>query len=179
MTSRTFSLDDLPQLSLHHLAWFEGDDAGDGAGLGCNRDYRDLRGLRRDQLRRVAAVESQQMERFVTDGPACGGCEEGCDACELEVDGLELGVASAVVALSTIGCIPYTSCNGGVFDGEHVEELLIVGFYLRPAQVQAVKEAGRDAGVGLTNDHNGGVYAVTDDPRAMVAFAMKLGGLES
>jgi hypothetical protein len=179
MTSRIFSLEDLPPLSLSHLAWFEGDDAGDGTGLGCNHDYRDLRGLTRGELRRAVAAESQEIERFIADGPACEGCEDGCDACEPEFDELELGVASAVVALSVIGCIPYTSCNGGAFGGEHAADLLIVGFYLRPAQVQAVKEAGQRAGVGLTNDRNGGVYVVTNNPRAMIAFAMKLGGLET
>lgn len=179
MTWCTLPPENLPPLSLSHLAWFEGDDAGEGSGLGCNHDYRDLRGLTRDELRRVVAAESEQIERFVADGAGCEGCVDGCEACDPEVDGLELGVASAVVALSTIGCIPYTSCNGGVFGGEHVANLLIVGFYLRPAHVQAVKEACRWAGVGLTNDRNGGVYLVSNNPRAMTAFAVKLGGLET
>lgn len=84
-----------------------------------------------------------------------------------------------MVALSAIGCIPYTSCNGGVFGGEHTADLLIVGSYLRPPHVETVREAARRAGVGLTNDRNGGIYAVTDDPRAMIGFATTLGGLDS
>jgi len=179
LTSRRFSPDDLPPLSLSHLAWFEGDEAGDGTGLGCNHDYRDLRGLKLEDVRRVAALESQRIESALEGGWDCTGCDEACEDCEPEVEGLELGVASAVVGLSALGCIPYTSCNGGVFGGEHVADLLIVGFYLRPPHVETVREAGRRAGVGLTNDRNGGVYVVTDDPRAMTAFAMGLGRVES
>lgn len=174
MTSPRFSFDDVPPLSLSYLAWFDGDDADDGTGLGCNLEYRDLRGLRLEDLRRVLDRESKWIERFLADGSDCDGCEDGCDACELEVEGLELGVASAVVALSALGCIPYTSCNGGVFGGEHVADHLIIGFYLRPPHVETVREASRRAGVGLTNDRSGGVYVVTDDPRAMLEFASAL-----
>lgn len=111
-----------------------------------------------------------------------GGVGAACDGGEdygPEVEELELGTASAVVALSVVGCIPYTSCNGGAFGGEHVTEFLVVGFYLRPPQAPAVRAAAQSAGVVLTNDPTGGVYVVTNDPQAMVAFAVKLGGLES
>lgn len=178
MTLRQFSPDDLPPLSLSHLAWFEGDEACEGTGLGCNRDYQDLRGMALEDLRQVVDQESDEIKRVLAGEVGCDGCHEGCEECQPEIQGLELGVVSAVVALSAIGCIPYTSCNGGAFGGEHAADLLIVGFYLRPPLIQAVREAGRVAGVGLMNDRNGGFYVVTDDPWAMIAFAMKLGGLE-
>jgi hypothetical protein len=53
MTSPAFTLDALPRLCLSDLAWFEGEDAGEGTGLGCNHDYRDLRDMRPADLRRV------------------------------------------------------------------------------------------------------------------------------
>jgi len=179
VTSRPFSLDDLAPLSLSHLAWFEGDEAGEETGLGCNLDYRDLRGITWEEVRRVIALETEQVESALGGSASCDGCDDGCNGCELEIEGLELGVVSAVAALSAIGCIPYTSCNGGVFGGEHAADLLIVGFYLRPPHVETVREAARRAGVGLTNDRNGGVYVVANDPRAMVHFAATLGGLDS
>lgn len=179
MTTRPFSPNELPPLSLSHLVWFEGDEAGAGTGLGCNLDYEDLRGLSLEEVRRVVALESEQVATLLADGSGCDGCDDGCHRCHLEIEGLELGVVSAVAALSAIGCIPYTSCNGGVFGGEHTADLLIVGFYLRPPHVETVRDAARRAGVGLTNDRDGGVYVVTDDPRAMICFAMKLAGLDS
>lgn len=115
MSSSSFRVEDLPPLKLSHLAWFEGDDAADGVGLGCNHDYRDLRGLTRTDLRRVIDQESRELDRRLQSAPQCHGCEDGCSECEAEFEGLDLGVASAVVALSVIGCIPYTSCNGGRF----------------------------------------------------------------
>lgn len=177
MTSSSFRMADLPPLKLSHLAWFEGEDAADGSGLGCNHDYRDLRGLTPADLRFIVDWESRELELRLQSAALCDGCEDGCPQCEAELEGLELGVASAVVALSVIGCIPYTSCNGGRFGGAHVAEVLIVGFYVRPALVAQIREAAARAGVGLTNDRCGGLYVLTDEPRDMMSFAVALGGL--
>lgn len=177
MSSSPLLIDRLPPLKMSHLAWFEGEDAADGVGLGCNRDYRDLRGLTVKDLRLVVDWESRELDRITKSGPRCVGCEDGCGDCEAEIDGLELGVASVVVALSVVGCIPYTSCNGGLFGGAHAAEVCIVGFYMRPAHVSQVKGAAGQAGVGLTNDRCGGFYVLADDPRAMMAFAVTLSGL--
>ncbi len=157
MISHPFSVSGLPPLSLSRLAWFEGAEAANGAGLGRNRDYRDLRGVPLEAVRRVVAIEREQVESVLADGPGCDGCDDGCGGCDSEIDGLELGVVSAVAALSSIGCIPYTNCNGGVFGREHMADFLIVGFYLRRAHVETVREAARGAGVGLTNDREGGI----------------------
>lgn len=178
MTNRPFYPDELPPLSVSHLAWFENEEAADGTGLGCNLDYRDLRGLTLEDARRGVALESEQVEQLLANGSGCSGCDDGCQQCEPEIEGLELGVASTVVALSAFGCTPYTSCNGGAFGGDHPSSHLIVGFYLRPPHVETVRDAAWRAGVGLTNDANGGVYVITDDPRAMLTFAMKLGCFE-
>mgnify|MGYP001156573155 CR=1 FL=1 len=173
MTANTSSI---PPLSLSYLAWFEGEDAAEDSGLGCNRDYRDLRAMSSADLRRVIRAEANLIDQVLEGGLNDGAFEMGPDW-QLEVEELELGTASAVVALSVIGCIPYTSCNGGVFGGTHAADRLMVGFYMRPAHVEIVREASRSAGVGLTNDRCGGVYVVADDPRSMIAFAVKLGGL--
>lgn len=177
MSSPPLLIDRLPPLKVSHLAWFEGEDAADGVGLGCNRDYRDLRGLTVEDFRLVIDRETRELDRVAMNRLRCAGCEDGCDECEVEIDGLELGVASVVVALSVIGCIPYTSCNGGLLGGAHAAEVCIVGFYMRPAHVSQVKAAAGQARVGLTNDRCGGFYVLADDPRAMMAFAVALSGL--
>lgn len=174
MTANTASV---PPLSLSYLAWFEGEDAAEDSGLGCNRDYRDLRGMTSADLLRVIRAETSLIDQVLDDGLTDSALEADPD-CALEVEELELGTASAVVALSVIGCIPYTSCNGGVFGGTHAADRLMVGFYMRPAHVEIVREASRSAGVELTNDRCGGVYVVAVDPRSMIAFAVKLGGLD-
>lgn len=171
MTANTASI---PPLSLSYLAWFEGEDAAEDSGLGCNRDYRDLRGMTSADLHRVIRAETSLIDQVLDDGLTDSAFEVDPD-CPSEVEELELGTASAVIALSVIGCIPYTSCNGGVFGGTHAADRLMVGFYMRPVHVEIVREASRSAGVGLTNDRCGGVYVVASDPRSMIAFAVKLG----
>lgn len=172
----TVNTSSIPPLSLSYLAWFEGEDAAEDSGLGCNRDYRDLRGMTSVDLHRVLRTETSLIDQVLEGGLTHGALEVG-PHWQLEVDELELGTASAVVALSVVGCIPYTSCNGGVFGGTHAADRLVVGFYMRPAHLEIVREASRSAGVELTNDRCGGVYVVADDPRSMIGFAVKLGGL--
>lgn len=174
MTANTASI---PPLSLSYLAWFEGEDAADDSGLGCNRDYRDLRGMTAADLHRVIRAETSLIDQ-VLEGRFTDSASDLHQDWPLEVEELELGTASAVVALSVAGCIPYTSCNGGVFGGTHAADRLVVGFYMRPAHVEVVREASRSAGVELTDDRCGGVYVVADDARSMIAFAAKLGVLD-
>ncbi len=43
--------------------------------------------------------------------------------------GLDIGVASAVIALSAARCIPCSSCNGGAYGGSHQERHPVIAFY--------------------------------------------------
>jgi hypothetical protein len=134
----SFVAEDLMDLALANLAWFDGEDAGDDSGLGCNRDYRDLRGKTWADVRRVLECERRLVADFragewVPDEPGDGP----------EVEDLELGVASVVTALSALGCIPFTSCNGRAFGGEHDADALIVGFYARPKHWRKLVDLGR------------------------------------
>lgn len=91
----------------------------------------------------MVALESDQMESVLVADPDCDGCDNGSDRCDLQIEGLELGVVSAAAALSAIG------------------------FYLRPPHVQTVREAARRAGVGLTNDRDGGVWGCSAVPTVL------------
>src|SRR5262245_7331020 len=61
--------------------------------------------------------------------------EEGARPAALSAGrwGLDLGVASSVVALSAAGCVPFTSCNASTFEPGHSAPFPIVRFYARPA----------------------------------------------
>lgn len=161
---------DLRDLALANLAWFEGEDAGDDSGLGCNRDYRDLRGKTWADVRRVLECERRLVADFragewVSDEPGDGP----------EVEDLELGVASVVTALSALGCIPFTSCNGGAFGIDHEADRLIVGFYARPEHCPVLADVGRAAGTRLHAKH-GALWLrarVADDMLAWAARALE------
>lgn len=131
LVSRT----NLTNLAHSDLAWFEGEDAGDDSGLGCNRDYRDLRGKTWVDVRRVLECERRLIDELKARGWASDENGDGP-----EVEGLELGVAAAVTALSALGCIPFTSCNGGAFGGDHEANRLVVGFYARPEHCPVLEE---------------------------------------
>ena len=51
-----------------------------------------------------------------------------------DLRGLDIGVASAVAALSAARCIPFTSCNAGTFGGSHAETYPLVGSFARAQQ---------------------------------------------
>lgn len=163
---------DLTDLALADLAWFEGEDAGDDSGLGCNRDYRDLRGKTWADVRRVLECERRLMFDVETAKWVPGVDGEGP-----ELDGLELGVATAVTALSALGCIPFTSCNGGWFGGVHASARLIVGFYLRPYHLPSIQKAAAQADAALLAEQHGGLYVRADNPAALMAFAAALSEL--
>ncbi len=172
MQHRLVSRTNLTDLVLSDLAWFEGEDAADDSGLGCNRDYRDLRGKTWADVRRVLQCE----RRLMFDAEE-GKRVSGVDGEGPELDGLDLGVASAVNAVSALGCIPFTSCNGGWFGGIHASAQLIVGFYLRPAHLPHVQQAAAQAEIGLRQAQHGGMCLIADDPEALMAFAVALSEL--
>lgn len=164
LVSRT----NLTDLALSDLAWFEGDDAGDDSGLGCNRDYRDLRGKSWVDVRRVLECERHLIGELKARGWASDEDGDGP-----EVEGLGLGVAAAVTALSALGCTPFTSCNGGAFGGEHEADRLIVGFYARPEHCQALEEVCLAVQTKLHGEH-GALWIKANVPEGMLDWAERL-----
>ena len=111
--------------------------------------------LRADDIDAEAeALEEERLEAF--DDPLCG---------------LDVGVASATLALSAMGCTPASSCNGGMLGGFHNASHPVVGFYLTVGAARGALAAARTAEAGLILDADGRtrLYAAQVEP--MVRFA--------
>jgi hypothetical protein len=160
------------------LRWPKPSEASDERNLGCNREYVDLRGCSWEDLDRVADLENQLIARLMK----AHDVEDEYDliADELyETDdeglfGLDIGVASAVVALAAFGCIPFSNCNGGAYGGRHHEEHPLVAFFARPAHFPILTDAAEEADAGLERDSSGALLLYTDDIQNMNKFAEAL-----
>jgi hypothetical protein len=91
-----------------------------------------------------------------------------------ELYGLDLGVASSVVALSAAHCIPFSSCNAGTFGGYHHEDYPLVAFYARPPALDLLLACAEKAGIGLVAENTGELVAYAADVLHMRAFANAL-----
>lgn len=138
-----------------------------------NHDYRDLRWISPYDAERVAELESELVERVR--GAASPEDEMKLVDDELYEDpdgllGLDLGVAGAVAALASIGCIPVASCNGGAFGGWHHEDHPLVAFYAPRTLVPTLLRSATEASVGLDN-HEGALLLYADGVDGLMAFA--------
>lgn len=150
MAEQIFEVETGRAVRIEDLAWIEGEDAADDTGLGCNRDYRDLRATTWSEVDEVIAVERQRFEQSQTRG--------FMDSHEIRE--LDVGVAGATLALAAAGCVPFTSCNGGGLGGRHEYEYPLVAFYLPPLAVALVVAAAAEAGAGLFQDPRYGTVQV-------------------
>lgn len=175
---KTFDVEIERRVTASHLSWPEPGSAGYDSGLGGNRQYMDLRRLTWTEARRVYGVEAKIIARLeASDDP-----EEELDQIEDELYeedadhlyGLDIGVASSVIALSAARCVPFASCNAGAFGGRHHEWHPLVAFYARPPAVPQLLECAEDAGAGLGNNDNGALTVYADDIRKIRAFALAL-----
>lgn len=180
--SRTFDVEITRNLASEHLGWPEPGEAGwsgEDAGFGGNRCYCDLRGMRWSEVRRVYEYERDLINRITeNDDPE----EEYLRLEDEQYDdpdgiyGLDLGVASSVVALSAARCVPFSSCNAGAFGGSHNEAYPLVAFYARPAHVDLLLECAQEAECGLDAGRSGSaiLYACNIEPlRRFALEAMK------
>ncbi len=166
MSQAVFELEIARVIRPHDLTWVEGEDAANDTGLGCNRDYVDLRATTWAEVREALKIERGFLKRRV---PALDGLEL------LEIQDLDIGVAGATLALAAAGCIPFTSCNGGALGGHHQEAYPLVAFYLPEPAIEAVVAAASDANVGLLQcPSSGTVHAFACRLSNMHAFAVAL-----
>lgn len=158
------------------LAWPQPGEAMDDSALGGNRCYMDLRRLPWCHARTAYALESQYISRILSSADP----ERDCETVEGEADddpalfGLDLGVASTVLALSSAGCVPFSSCNGAVFGGHHNEQYPLVAFFGRAKMTSLLVECAESAEVGLRNAADGAIVVYADDVRRMLRFAAAL-----
>lgn len=178
-------------VNLASLVWPPEEEADDESGLGCNRDYQDLRHLTVDHVRLYLDLERQIIERIargedpedvIDDVEANAPMPENP---ELQLEfllrgglmfGLDLGVASTVAALAALGCAPFSSCNGAAFGGTHVSDHPYVAFHAQPHHLPALIAAAEKADAGLGNDAigAGAVLVYADDVETMRRFAQHL-----
>jgi hypothetical protein len=173
-TYPTFDVDITREIVLNELGWPAPGDASDESGLGCNREYADLRRLGWKVAKNVHAAEGELIERLErAEDPAAEydkiNDEAGEDGSDLL--GLDIGVAAVVASLSAVGCVPFTSCNGGAYGHHHHEAYPLVAFFAKPWMADLLLGAAADSGIGLANQTGGCVVAYADDIRRLRAFA--------
>ncbi len=81
------------------------------------RGYADMRGLTWSDACETLRLEQGLLVRAAGDPVAAE--EVISDEERFDLDGLDLGVASSVVALSAAGCAPIASCSGGLATTNH------------------------------------------------------------
>ena len=175
-THRHFDVHIKRHIDLERLSWPKPGEAMDEGDLGCNRCYEDLRCLPWCEARRVYAFEDKCIERILNSTHAEKEYESiiaelADDLDTIGLFGLDIGVASAVLALSSARCIPFTSCNAGAFGGNHAEEWPMVAFYAKVPSIPLLLECAEEARTGLVNAELGSLVTYADDIRKMRSFS--------
>jgi len=172
-----FDVEIARSVSANNLHWPTRGEASDEGSLGGNRSYLDLRDFTWAEAARLYEKEAQLIERL--EAAADLDAEYELIEDELYEDdeglfGLDIGVASAVLALSAAGCIPCSSCNGGAYGGSHNELYPVVGFYAKARQIDLLLRCAEEAAVGMEHGPQGAVIVYADDIRRMPVFANTL-----
>jgi hypothetical protein len=87
---------------------------------------------------------------------------------------LDPGIASTALALGAAGCIPFWSCNGGAFGGEHTSPVPIVRFFAKAEHIRVLTTAAEKSGAKLHQDEHGRCSVSADEVDVMRAFALAL-----
>ncbi len=160
-------------------------DAGEEHGLEGNHLYRDVRSVQWDLVAAAIQAEAALFDRFRASADMDAEYEawreelEEAETPEEDFWGLDLGVISAVFALSAIGAVTVRSCNAGGFGGRHAEPFPLVTMFLPLKHVAEVLAAAEAADVGLDMLEGGLVrlYGRTDFDLhrfAQIALARRL-----
>ncbi len=151
--------------------------------LGRNRWYCDFRGVGWKTVAAMLLDEGRLLDRVrrAPDAPRevvaiCGEIEAGL---QRDLDdplwGLDLGVASATLALSAAGCVTFSSCNGGVFrEARHPEGYPLIAFFMRPRIAAEIEVTAADAGVGVDTHPDGSLQVYCVSPWGLYDFAARL-----
>jgi hypothetical protein len=166
------------------LGWPESSRAA-REGFYCNREYRDLRGCSWAEVDEVSDLENDIVRRLELSGT---DFEQTMECVSEELDelyesgyeglwGLDIGVASAVLALSACRCIPFSSCNAGAFGGFHREKFPLVSFFARPLWVPAIMRAAEETSIGLYNSDD--AIVAYGEIRSLMSFSHALAARRS
>ena len=169
------------------LQWPSEKECDDEADLGLNRSYQDMRWLSIEHIKPLIAAETAFFEGLSSPADYEDAIAARYEAADANFDayiddffGLDPGVASTVAALAATGCIPFTSCNGGLAGGLHAEKNPLVGFFAKPDMLPHLIASAKAAGTGLVNDQTSGSALVvfSDRIETMQSFARKLCDLD-
>ena len=173
---RKFDVEVVRNLVIEWLRWPKPGEAADESGLGLNRLYMDLRWASWSAAKVTFAKESALIARIEMSEDPEQAYEDIEDLAYEDEDliSLDLGVASLVLALSAAGCIPFSSCNAGIFGGHHAEHYPIVAFYARPATAKVLLTFATEWEIGFQTSEDGHLMVYSDDIRSLRRFAAKL-----
>lgn len=153
----------------------DADTADETGVLAGNQHYQDLQLCDATDLDAVLAFEETLLIAFRA-GPDAAMAERQFDSERpLEDDRaalwhLDVGVASAVIALVVLGAHPVLSCNGGVFGNPHTFPKPQIQTYLGAADLKIIEANARHAGVRL-DQADGLVILTAASCDAFIAFA--------
>ena len=164
------------QVDPRQLGWLNGRRAETRSSFPANRDYVDLRGRTLAQLEAQLALEDAGWARLAADAYSPRALAEAEQMQRLSPGApmLDFGIASTVVAVSALGCVPVMSCRGRSL-GAHAHRYLapMATFYARGTHVPVLLRAAEAADVSLVNT-GAKLEVYSEDLRKMHAFATAL-----
>ena len=142
-----------------------------------NRSYCDLRGCGWDVVRTALDIETKVIDRLKmaddVEAEMSAFEEERATAFDDEpaLWGLDVGVASATIAISAYGSIPVSSCNAGAFGGCHSARYPYVAFFLPKDLAPEIMRCAEAADIGLLCDESGLAQIYGQGEMDLVRFA--------
>lgn len=164
------------------LAWPEEADAASDS-LEANHYYMaDVRHARWEDVDSVLMRESEVLPLLSAAGDAEAEWESQSERISGAAVGvadeffssLDPGIASATLALGAVGCIPFWSCNGGAFGGDHSSTVPVVKFFAKANHVAALTAAAEESGAELDQDDDGRCSISAGSVDGMRAFAIAM-----
>ena len=148
-------------------------------GLVENHDYVDIRGISPEEAIDVINEEAELLDRLAkipAEDQETQIDEIGSELIEdfSPLREFDLGVAGLVNTLSSIGCVPISSCNGGALGDFHELPHPWVIFHAPPPVLGLLLKAAEQADTGLINNMDGMLEIFADDIRKFNAMARYL-----
>lgn len=178
--ANSYEADLLQLIDVRRLAWpttTEIEDADESGYFVGNCAYQDLVGLSAQHLSTVLEIERAIVERFMAADDIDAAAEAfdderfEADSPEDELFGLDVGVASAVVAVSALGGIPVASCNAGGFGGLHQAQEPYVAAFLPVDQGPKIARLAVAAAAGVLVGDDGLVRVYGRSDLDLMRFA--------
>lgn len=149
------------------------------SGLLENHDYFDIRGIEIEEAIEVIDAEAKLLARIEVIPAEKQEDELNQIEDELYDDfdclvSFDLGVGGLVTALSAVGCVPISSCNGGGLGDHHRIPHPWVIFHASETSLTFLLEAAEQTDTGLINNTDGMLQAFSDDSRKFNRMARYL-----